>query len=1098
MPAIFYKDAPRKTAVALKLVNWSRFQDVTIRLGGSTLITGVNGSGKSTILDAITYLLTGNTQFNKAARDRDRTVLSYVRGDTKSNGAGRYLRDSGETISYIAMEFVSEADAEHFVVGVCIESRDMATNKSWWFLSRGTKLSEMNMARVENRKLIVTPHNRLSAGERTLKSGDFKGRDEGVSQIQRALGLRCDSATYRSKLLKMLAFDPQNNIDHFIQECVLDPGKTSSLQELRQQRERFEQIRKVYDDMQLGRAKLEEAERRAQDYESKQRLLKSREMMLSYQDVQACAQEKEEIEFQLKAISQKLRELDQQRKAASEELEAARDRWDAVRAKDAFKGMQESIKALEDEIQRLAGEIDKETQQRAALEQLSRQAEELMIWAEGENDEASASSAGIAGLEAEQREALLHLSEAGIDSGVKSEAFLRLAALAETGERQLEADAVHAADERRELEGKRSRLSADIKRLESNLLVFPQEVERAREKISEELAVRGIKTPVRMLAELVSEVTDASWRRAIETFLGRKRFYLIVDGQYCHEALKVVQELQLHDANVVITDQLPDKEIEPGSAASVLEAPNRYARRYINYLLNGLHLCETLEELHEHPQGGLMRDGMLAKSYAASSMDMRRTECCLGADAVKLQLESSKARLDAVQEQLKGVTARLDRLDEGHRLLRAIDLKAEHYDFRSPQSLQEHTVRRASLIKERDRMKSNQDFMAVMEEEKRARELYYRAEQNRTTLDREIGKCTSEREAEQRKQNSNSEALRKAESEYAQQREGQPELESAMLDEYAKLRTRLKRPRVIQSDTVRRIRSDVDAAVRALESAQLEYCKIVEMDVNRRGASFIPFFRKELRDLANVEIEKTQEKLRIQSEKLESAFMNDFVAEINERVHKAREEIDAINRELKTIPFGNDTYRFVMKEKADRSAFFRICRGLEKYMDSPEMYLSSGREDQEMEADIRDFMSVVLAEEDEDEYTDYRKYFSYDMEITSRQGSEEITADLSKKQGSASGGEKQTPYFIILAASLIQCYPRDANCARLAFIDEAFSAMSEERVEQMVKYLETNRFQVIYSAPPNKIKMISPYIATTVSLVMAGRYTSAVEGLITD
>ena len=58
----------RKSAKKLLMVQWSRFQNVCIELEGSTLVTGVNGSGKSTVLDAMTYLLTGNTQFNKAAR----------------------------------------------------------------------------------------------------------------------------------------------------------------------------------------------------------------------------------------------------------------------------------------------------------------------------------------------------------------------------------------------------------------------------------------------------------------------------------------------------------------------------------------------------------------------------------------------------------------------------------------------------------------------------------------------------------------------------------------------------------------------------------------------------------------------------------------------------------------------------------------------------------------------------------------------------------------------------------------------------------------------------------------------------------------------
>ncbi len=65
-------------------------------------------------------------------------------------------------------------------------------------------------------------------------------------------------------------------------------------------------------------------------------------------------------------------------------------------------------------------------------------------------------------------------------------------------------------------------------------------------------------------------------------------------------------------------------------------------------------------------------------------------------------------------------------------------------------------------------------------------------------------------------------------------------------------------------------------------------------------------------------------------------------------------------------------------------------------MSSPQVYMNSARDDEEMESDIQEFMSIILAEEDEWEYTDYRRYFSYDMEISSRQGQTEITAELSK------------------------------------------------------------------------------------------------------
>ena len=43
-------------------------------------------------------------------------------------------------------------------------------------------------------------------------------------------------------------------------------------------------------------------------------------------------------------------------------------------------------------------------------------------------------------------------------------------------------------------------------------------------------------------------------------------------------------------------------------AMEILVIQNVFARRYANYLLNGIHLCENLEELHEYPKGGLGKD----------------------------------------------------------------------------------------------------------------------------------------------------------------------------------------------------------------------------------------------------------------------------------------------------------------------------------------------------------------------------------------------------------------------------------------------------------------------------------------------------------
>ncbi|MFR3987776.1 MAG: ATP-binding protein, partial [Clostridium fessum] len=152
----------RKSAKKLLMVQWSRFQNVCIELEGSTLVTGVNGSGKSTVLDAMTYLLTGNTQFNKAAKDRDRTVLGYVRGDTRSNGEARYLRN-GSVVSYIAMEFSDPTLGQPLTVGVCIESpSESGKPVSSWFICPGAAIDDIDFTRIEGNALRITPKNELT------------------------------------------------------------------------------------------------------------------------------------------------------------------------------------------------------------------------------------------------------------------------------------------------------------------------------------------------------------------------------------------------------------------------------------------------------------------------------------------------------------------------------------------------------------------------------------------------------------------------------------------------------------------------------------------------------------------------------------------------------------------------------------------------------------------------------------------------------------------------------------------------------------------------------------------------------------------------
>lgn len=1074
----------RKTATKLKLINWSRFQNITVRLEGSTLFTGVNGSGKSTILDSMTYLLTGNTQFNKAAKDRDRTVTAYVRGDTKSNGNDRYLRKDA-VVSYVAMEFWSPVEDMYLVVGVCVESANESDVSSAWFVCRDTRIEEINFCKIEDKKLYVSPLRQLMIKGKKPKASDFMGRDKGTEQILRALGLRCDVKKYRAKLLKMMAFNPENNINQFIQECVLEPGKVDSLKELREQKEHFENLRESYRVLQDGKEKLEEIERKTQDYEKKARMLGIRELMLLYQEVKGKEEEKEQEILRQQELKRRLLSLERQETDIKGQLKFALERLQAAESNGSFLEMQSSIQAMERHLLELKPQIVKYEEETVKLKKLQQMLTGRLLWLLEDGIDSDT-----------DRVYMGNLAETGYAEEKKSALFQRLCTFVDQTKELLQDERVHVKDEEEKLSEELEDLSEQLARLESNRLIEPKKITAAKALISQELEKQGIHTEVRTFAELVQDIQNEDWRMAIETFLGNKRHHIIVDGKYCHQALEILHENRILTGTIVLTDKLPDTTVIPDSAAEQLVIPNVYGRRYANYLLNGIHLCHDLRELHDHPKGGLMQDGTLAKSYAVSLMNMKDTRVCLGSKAIQLQKKEVLRRQKelnelflAIGKKQQSVKLKLEQLNE-------VIWRTDAYQFSAPRQLTDQRKEQRETEQAINRVKSNPDFATALEEQQRAKEYYEKVMKRNNTITSDEGVCKNQILDSEEKLKQIAAEIYCVQQQYDAECLKHLEWKRPMLEEYEKMQKRQGDIRVIKRNTVERLREKVDESRRAMEKAQLDYCRIAQIDMLQYGSSYIPFYRDQYRNIANVKIEQVRAQLEEQSKRLESAFMNDFVAEINETVAEAKLEIEAINQELKRLPFGNDTYCFVMKEKADRAIFFRICRRLKDYMDSPEVYMNSMRDDEEMEHDIQEFMSVILEEEDETEYTDYRKYFSYDMKIISNQGHAQVTADLSKKQGSASNGEKQTPYFIILAASLMQYYPRQSCCARLAFIDEAFSALSRERIEQMVKYLEANGFQVIYAAPPEKISSIGQFIDSTASLVVTGRYTNVVEGLI--
>ena len=165
---------------------------------------------------------------------------------------------------------------------------------------------------------------------------------------------------------------------------------------------------------------------------------------------------------------------------------------------------------------------------------------------------------------------------------------------------------------------------------------------------------------------------------------------------------------------------------------------------------------------------------------------------------------------------------------------------------------------------------------------------------------------------------------------------------------------------------------------RKMEDKQREYNQLSEIDTSNYGVEFIPFYRDRYRDVANVKIDEAKNKVERQSEKLRDVFLHDFVAELNEKIISAKEEIAAINAELKRIPFGRDIYQFKMEEKTDRQIFFTICKNLELYSESPDLFTERTVSDEKLADDGYFVCSFDTAQKHRAQiYSKHRRFFAH-------------------------------------------------------------------------------------------------------------------------
>ena len=286
----------------IHLVNWYGFQNRTIPVSENlTLISGENECGKSTILDAVKYAYTGDTQFNKATSGYNtgvgkRNLVSYTRCLVDAS-AGIYARPADKipvVYTHIALEYFDQINENPFVLGVIIETAVTDIRGTHWYAVDGKTIADISFVYEEDS--IIKPYD--ASGFQKKYGIQMKTKKEGIILFMQMIGLKLpyqEVSKYQRKLRNIMAYNPAAKIQEFIKESVLEEHDVN-FDKLKEAKKNIEQINSSLEQINQELQDLDSILADYDEHDKKALQLKIDDIKIKYKDLVQCQREIGEAE----------------------------------------------------------------------------------------------------------------------------------------------------------------------------------------------------------------------------------------------------------------------------------------------------------------------------------------------------------------------------------------------------------------------------------------------------------------------------------------------------------------------------------------------------------------------------------------------------------------------------------------------------------------------------------------------------------------------------------------------------------------------------------------------------------------------------------
>lgn len=1073
-----------KTLTKVKLINWHTFSNTEFEIYKNALITGENGTGKSTILDAIQYVLTvGKCKFNKAASDiGNRTLESYIRCKTGIEGH-EYVRN-GDVTTYIVLEFFDEKTKDYQIIGTVIDLPSGGRLNREFFQILDSQINDVTF--IEERKVLtkkefkntLNTHNQQGFFKDTIK--------EGERLFGNALGVKLK---YFDLVTRALAFKAIDNVYQFIVDFLLK----EDFVDIQNLRDSIKHYKVLEEKLKMSKKECDTLEEVIQFY--------NQYLENAFQiDVLDCTKEKlyerelrsliensqkryQAIEDQLKFIQQKLNQFHQDEESYQEkyhQLDQSLRENDTYNLKNDLKKECERLKKEKEDKQREYMDLLDELQQEAKL------LKELRI-----------QKAFIKALENEE----YHTETLSTHLRKVEQEIIEKTNKTEYQRSSLQLEITKNVEQYNQYQ-------EEYTSLKENQLYYRKEIQELICLLNEQLTKHfGKSIEIKPLCEYI-EVKDEKWRTALEGYLNSQRFDLIVEPEYFEYALLVYEEYKnkrgIYGVGIVDVAKLAKygDVVLKETLADQLECKNTYARWYVNMLLSKVHCVDDVTQLRNYPTA-ITPTCMLYKNYTARALNPRiYNKPYIGLGAIKIQLKTIEQQLETLQQEIKQQKVKLEALKNTQSLLKKSN--ADKILYRIDLLDKYHSLEKEyQEVNERyQKLELDDSIISLQEECETVKKLLDQTKKEKENALMKKGSLENNLETFK-------EQLEQTQESYDVLHEKiiQFEMDHLELSQKADQKVIVYLKRFVKDFKSMKNEIDYQKSVSQDKARQVE--SQIEMKMKDYNNEYNIGFENSLKDiesykhrfhqLKDMDIVSKEEKTRQAKLKCEESFKTSFISGLNEKIENAKKDIYELNKGLAQRDFNGETYEFCVSptSRDDFKEYYKIIQSGKEYM-ANNLLSETLNENQRRIMDEL-FIKLSSVENDQEtekmllEYTDYRNYLDYDIKIKYNSGD---FAYFSKVNKEKSGGETQTPFYVIMAASFEQVVRnrnQNEGFGCVVIFDEAFNNMDEQRIQEMIKFYNEREIQTFIAVPPSRASTIIPYVNTRLLVIKQNQH-SFVEG----